>query len=284
MKWPFDRKAGHKEPSLLNRFYLNAPPSENVDHAFVWGTEIDADALKTYLIGKNRNSEFVVTSSHAVIKAVGLALGQFPEINVRIVGRKLYPLSGNNVRMAYLHKRSDEIDIMLVHRADTKSLERISYEVWYRLLESGRGDGVLERDRRRLRRIPPFLLRRLLRLYDVIDRNVRLPSFGRLDSVRSACAMVNDLSFAGAPPMRAFKPSRFPDNSDLINVTVGPAEAKMVLRDGAPVSVNVMPLFLRADHRVVDAYRGGKLLSFIRDTLNNPTRLDGGTGPFHKDA
>jgi pyruvate/2-oxoglutarate dehydrogenase complex dihydrolipoamide acyltransferase (E2) component len=35
-----------------------------------------------------------------------------------------------------------------------------------------------------------------------------------------------------------------------------------------------MPLFLRADHRLVDAYQVGRFLAVMRDLLNHPERLD----------
>jgi hypothetical protein len=88
--------------------------------------------------------------------------------------------------------------------------------------------------------------------------------------------MVNDLSFPGAPPMRVYKPTRFPDKSDSFNLTLGPVESKVVTRSGQFVSVNVMPIFLRADHRLVDAQQVGRFLALIRDFLSNPERLAGG--------
>jgi hypothetical protein len=88
--------------------------------------------------------------------------------------------------------------------------------------------------------------------------------------------MVNDLSFPGAPPMRVYKPTRFPDKSDSFNLTLGPAESKVAGRSGQFASVDVMPIFLRADHRLVDAQQVGRFLALIRDLLNNPERLAGG--------
>lgn len=274
MKWPFDSRAPDNEAPLLNRFYLNASRSTEVDNTVVWGTEIDADSLKSFLVDKNRNSDVIVTTAHVLIRAMGLALARFPEVNVRIVGHKLYPLKDRNVRIAFLHKRYDEIDLMMISQADTKSLEGISREIWNRLLEAGRNEGGRDRDLRRLRRVPQFWLRQLLRLYNFLDRNLRLPSVGRLDATRSSCATVNDLSFIGAPPMRAFKPTRFPDNSDLLNLSLGPVEAKVVLLNGVASKINVMPLFLRADHRVIDVYRAARLLAFIQDVLNRPRCLE----------
>ena len=70
-----------------------------------------------------------------------------------------------------------------------------------------------------------------------------------------------------------YQPSRFADGSDSINLTLGPAETKLVMRDGAPVEIRVMPLFMRADHRLADAYQIGRFLAAMRETLQNPERL-----------
>ena len=39
-------------------------------------------------------------------------------------------------------------------------------------------------------------------------------------------------------------------------------------------STSVMPLFVRADHRLVDAYQVGRFLALVRDLLSHPERLD----------
>jgi hypothetical protein len=103
---------------------------------------------------------------------------------------------------------------------------------------------------------------------------MRLPTLGRLEQTRAGCVTVNDLSFAGAPPMRTYKPSRFPDQTDMLNLTIGPMENRIVERGGQFVSAAVMPLFMRADHRIVDAYVAGRFLAAVRDLLNDPQRLD----------
>src|SRR3981189_332861 len=139
----------------------------------------------------------------------------------------------------------------------------------------GGGRGPRDRDLARLRRVPGFWLRQLLRIYGFLDRHFHLPSVGRLDELRGGGAMVNDLSFAGAPPMRSYKPRRLPDQADSLNLTLGPIENKVVARGDQFASTGVMPLFLRADHRLVDAYQAGRFLAAVRDLLNHPERLDG---------
>jgi hypothetical protein len=275
MKWPLhDRAIPDRKLPLYNRFYLHAPRASHVDPVMVWGTEIDADALTSFLRERNRGGRVLLTTAHALIRATALALAQFPDMNVRVVGRRVCAFRQVNIRMGFVHRGSREIDLLVVSDADAKSLEQIGLEVWQRLLLARRGPGPRERARPRLRRVPGFWFRQVLRLYGFVDRHVRLPTLGRLDELRGGGAMVNDLSFPGAPPMRSYKPTRFPDQADSLNLTLGPIENKVVARAEQFVSTGVMPLFLRADHRLVDAYQVGRFLAVMRDLLNHPERLD----------
>jgi 2-oxoacid dehydrogenases acyltransferase (catalytic domain) len=277
MKWPLVKRAiPNRQVPLYNRFYLHASAASQLDPILVWGTEIDADALQAFLHERNRNGSILITPAHALIRATALALEQFPEMNVRLVGRRIYAFRDVNIRMAFFHRRNSEMDLLIISDANLKSLERIALEIWQRLLQAGRGEGGRDRDLARFRRIPVFWFRQIMRLYGFLDRHVRLPTFGRLDGTRASCVMVNDLSFPGAPPMRIYKPTRFPDKSDSLNLTLGPIENKVVARSDKFVSVNVMPLFLRADHRLADAQQVGRFLAAVRDLLSNPERLGGG--------
>lgn len=277
MKWPLvERPTPNAQVPLYNRFYLHASSASQADPLLVWGTEIDADALQTFLQERNRGGRILVTAAHALIRATALALEQHPELNVRLVRRRIYAFRNVNIRMAFFHRRYSEIDLLLIEDANLKSLERIALEIWQRMLQAARGEGGRDRDLAQLRRLPAFWFRQIVRLYGFLDRNLKLPTFGRLDGTRRGCMMVNDLSFLGAPPMRMYKPTHFPDKSDSFNLTLGPIEKKVVTRSGQFVSATVMPLFLRADHRLVDAQQVGRFLAAVRDHLSNPERLAGG--------
>jgi chloramphenicol O-acetyltransferase len=277
MKWPLvERPIPNDQVPLYNRFYLHASAASQVDPILVWGTEIDADALQAYLHERNRGGRILITAAHALIRATALALEQFPEMNVRLVGRRIYAFRDVNIRMAFFHRRNSEMDLILIEHANIKSVERIGLEIWQRMLQAGRGEGTRDRDLARFRRIPAFWFRQIIRLYGFLDRHLRLPTLGRLDGTRSGCMMLNDLSSPGSPPMRVYKPTRFPDRSDSFNMTLGPMESKVAARSDGFVSINVMPLFLRADHRLVDAQQVGRFLATVRDFLSHPEKLAGG--------
>ena len=274
MKWPLaSRPLSNADIPLYNRYYLHAPKSSHVDPVIVMGTEFEADALLAFLQQKNRAGGTILTTAHALIRATGLALAQYPDMNTRVVGRSVRRFRDISIRMGFFHRKNNEIDLLLVTSPDKKSIEDIAVEVWRRLLEAARGNGGRDRDLARMRKVPAFWFRQMMRVYGFLDRHFHLPAVSRLDELRGGSAMVNDLSHAGMPPLRSYKPSRFADGSDSINLTLGPVETKLVMRDGAPAEVKVMPLFMRADHRLADAYQIGRFLGAVRETLQNPERL-----------
>src|ERR1700720_2808090 len=147
MKWPLlDRAISERQIPPYNRFYLHAPAASHVDPVLVWGTEIDADALLSFLRERNRGGRVLLTTAHALIRATAMALAQFPEMNVRVVGRRVYGFRDVNIRMGFFHRGNREIDLLAIWGANTKSLEQIGLEVWQRLLQAGRGAGPRDRD------------------------------------------------------------------------------------------------------------------------------------------
>ncbi len=277
MKWPLLKQpVPYDKIPLYNRYYLQAPKASHADPVMVMGTEIEADALLAFLRERNRGGQVLLTSAHTLIRAAALGLAQFPQMNVRLVGRRVYPFRNISIRTGFFHRGNREIDIMLIVSANEKSLDQIGQEVWQRLMEAGRHTGRRDRELTRIRRVPGFVLRQFLRFYGFLDRVFVIPTVSRIDELRGGSMMVNDLSTSGAPALRMYKPSRFPDSSDSLNLTLGPVESKVIARGDQFVSVRVMPLFLRADHRLTDAHEMGRFLSLVRDLMQNPQRLDEG--------
>ncbi|HEY0236889.1 MAG TPA: 2-oxo acid dehydrogenase subunit E2 [Afipia sp.] len=278
MKWPLQHQpVPYDKVPMYNRYYLHAPKASHADPVIVMGSEFEADALLEFLRERNRGGQVLLTTAHALIRASALALAQFPQMNVRLVGHRVYPFRNISIRTAFFHRGNGEIDIMLIQSANEKSLAQIGQEVWKRLMEAGRRTGGRDRDLARMRKLPGFVFRQFLRFYGFLDRVFLMPNVSRLDELRGGSMMVNDLSASGAPALRMYKPSRFPDSSDSLNLTLGPAETKVIARGDQFATVKVMPLFLRGDHRLTDAYEMGRFLSLVRDLMQNPQRLDEGS-------
>ena len=90
--------------------------------------------------------------------------------------------------------------------------------------------------------------------------------------------LVNYLAFKGAAPLRLYKPSRFPNDATPFNVTLGATEPRPVVVDGEVVVRPVASLFVRGDHRLVDAHELGLFANTLRSFLANPALIDTETG------
>ena len=275
MKWPLKKPAvPRSQTPLYNLYYLHAPGADHTDPTILWGTDVQVEELEAFLHERNQSSPVLITLSHVLLQATARCLAQHPHLNRRVVGHRVFAFREINLRMAFHNPRNGDVDVILVRRADESSLEQIASTVWHTLLTCRQGHAAIDRDRRRMKALPAWAFHGLLSIYRWFDRRWALPTFFRLDDLRCSAVLVNDLSFRGAPPMRCYKPTRFPDESATLNVTLGPMEEKVVVRDGKPVASTVAPLFVRADHRIVDAYQLGRFVGTLRDLLQHPAQLD----------
>ncbi len=275
MKWPLKSSPVPRDQlPLYNLMYLHAPGIENADSTILWGTEIDATGLQAWLDVCRSDSPVLISTSHVLLQATAQALAQHPHLNRRVVGRRVFAFRNINLRLAFQNPAHGGVDVVLVRSAEKCSLQQIASLVWKTLLLAHRGEANIERDRQRMKSLPSWGFHWLLAFYRWLDRHWALPTVGRLDNLRCSAVLVNDLSFRNAPPMRCYKPTRFPDESISINITLGPMEEKVVVRDGQPVAGTVAPLFVRVDHRIVDAYQLGRFLATLRELLQHPAQMD----------
>jgi hypothetical protein len=273
MKWPLDsRPIPRSDIPFYNLPYLHACGAE-VDAAMVWGTEVEADDLQAFLGERNAHSPVLLSTAHVLLQATGRALARFPQLNRRVVGRRIYAFRQTNVRMSLYDRRRGDVDVVLLENADKLGLEQIARQLWQAQLEHAWDRAPIRRDQRRLRRLPAVLFDWCLRAYRALDRGFPLPALGRLDHLRSAAVLVNDLSFRGAPPMRSYKPTRFPDDSTPLSVTLGPIEPRPVVHHGRLAVAEVAPLFVRADHRITDSNLLGRFVAALRAMLADPAGM-----------
>lgn len=276
MQWPLASKPIHpaKIP-FYNLHYLYAGTTPT-DPTMVWGTDVDTEALEEHVKRLNRTSSTMVSGAHVLLQAVGRAIARHPQLNRRVVGHRIYPFRDVNIRMMTYNKREEEVDVVLIKNADRVGLERIAQLMWKRQCKAIRGTSMDELDKQALRRWPNCLLRWAMRGYFWLDRNFRLPKTGKIDRVSGAPVLVNYLGFAGAPSMRTYKPSNHPDESSHLSVTMGRTESRPVVREGAVVARKVAPLFVRADHRIADAYLLAQFVGALTGFLAAPATMEPG--------
>ncbi|MFH1923250.1 MAG: 2-oxo acid dehydrogenase subunit E2 [Planctomycetota bacterium] len=276
MEWPLASKpiSPGKIP-FYNLHYLYTGKSSS-DPTMVWGTDVDAEALEDHVRHKNESSAAVVSVAHVLLQAVGRAIARHPELNRRVVGHRIYDFREINIRMMTYNKRTGEVDVVLIKNADSVGLERIAQMMWRNQWKALRGTSLDHLDKATLRRWPHALLRWGIKGYFWLDRNFRLPKTGKIDRVSSAPVLVNYFGFPGVPPLRSYKPSNHPDESSHLSVTMGRIEPRPVVRANEVVVRPIAPLFVRADHRIADAYLLAQFVTTLTAFLTAPATMEPG--------
>lgn len=277
MYWPLKTPAVAKsEIPILNSYYIKACPTPS-DPTMVWGTEVETSRLNDFLRQANTSSSVLVSGAHVLLRAVGQALVRHPRFNRRVLRRRLYRFRDVNLLMPFQKRREGEAELFLLKNADSRSVDEIAREMWQYYRRAARGEHAYGDQARLFRRIPSWLAHWALRLQLWCTNHLNRPVDSLNEQLRSASVLVNYLSHNGAAPMRSFKPSRFPSDCWTLNVTMGPTERRPVAIGENVVIRPVAPLFVRADHRVVDAYDLGKFIATLRTLLSDPRQMDGAT-------
>ncbi len=175
--------------------------------------------------------------------------------------------------MPILQTRTGEIDYVFLRSMERMTLPDIVKRMWEEacdktdLAQRDEGDSI----RRYV--IWLSLLHKLAGWAFALVNHFRIPDIPYLHVANGATAMVNYISYPNGPPMSTFVPSCLPLNSCLVNVTMGPASDRVVAENGEPVVRRVAPLFVRADHRIVDTRHIAGFVGMLRELLMDPVRL-----------
>lgn len=253
--------------------YLSARGQGGPDPTISWTTEIAWQPLQQFIQEFNQHHHKLISTSHLLAQAVGKAIGQHPEMNRRVVGRRVYQFKRCNVSLATRIPRDDEVKIVQIHDADKRTVGQIAYVVLKKQFGYIRGNSAECKDLKRIRLLPGWLLRWSVRTLDWLDRSIPLPTFGRIDRLRESVVLVNDYSHPRFPVMRGYKPSRLPNESKTISVTLGKAEAKVHWEGDQPVKKMMAPLVVRVDHRVVDGVQLAEFINTLSELLANPAQM-----------
>lgn len=278
------RPVSTSEITLINHQYLSQ--GARSDSTMVWGTDVDAEGLSDFIVEKNRSSKVLISAAHVLLQAVARSLAQFPQLNCRVIRGRIYRFRNVNVRMIAYNARKADVDILTIEQAHQLSLDDIGQFLWNSQLRIAAGNHADHLDKTWLTWGPAVTRRWGSRLFWWLDRNCRLPRLGRIDRHLDSAVVVNHLGFPGAPSMSTYKPSKFPDESSLLSVTMGRIEERPVVHEGRVVARRVAPLFIRADHRITDAYLLGKFVAALNDALTAPQSMELQTGdaPSNRNA
>lgn len=268
----------------INTTFL-ASASLKCDPMMVWGTTVDVEQHDEFLATQRKSSGLIVSTAHLLVRAVAESLQRHPEVNRRVIGRRVYRYDGVNIVVPMLQTSSGEVDCFQMQHVERLSLNQIAERFWNEARERS-----LAKAKERRERDEPRSFRKALRGIEkwgtlawihascrfgfALANQWRLPTLWPWQrELYGAGAFVNYLGFPGAPPMIAHKPASLPMNSYCIAVTMGLTEPKPVVVDGQIVIRKQAPLFVRVDHRMINGNQAGAFIATLRNVLANPASL-----------
>jgi hypothetical protein len=269
-----DRPVPDHEIPTWNMNYLYGCPTP-ADPTIVWGTDVDCTDLQAYLKQLNAEGPVLITPVHVLLRATACAMARHPQFNRRVLRRHVYQYKQINLLLPFRKRQPAETDVMVLEQVDRKPLVEIARELWQHHQDAARGEFVF--DGQASLGLSRRMTRRLFyRMHLWLANGVNLPAREHSKRHRTAAAVVNYFGFKGAAPLRSFKPSRAPYDGLPVNITMGAIEPRPAALDGEVVVRSIAPLFVRADHRIVDAHEIGLFAATLREFLANPAAMEFG--------
>jgi hypothetical protein len=258
---------------LWQLYYLSACRTAG-DPTMVWGTEVPMRGLEQYVRAANADSPVLISPAHLLLKAVALAMRKYPRFNRRIIGGRVYEYRDVNVQLSLFNVRQHEVEVLLLERADERPLVELARELWRYSQQAARAQLPHFGRPTVYDLLPRLVVRWCLPLHLWLFNRFNWPVTSFWQREHRSAVLVNYLAFKGAPPMRAYKPSRFPTDATPFSVTLGPTEPRAVVVENQVAVEPSAPLFVRGDHRLVDAHDLGLFTAMVREHLADPAAMD----------
>lgn len=260
MEWPVKGPVDDNTVPTWVTYYAGACRVPD-DPTIVWGTDVDVTASEQFLKLQSKRDGIWLSMSHLLLHSVSRTLAAHPEFNRRLIGKRMYDFKTIDILVPLYLSANKEIEVLMLMEADGKSLTEIARWLWEHSCSGVRNEFTYHKKKTFFESLPKWLIRRFIHLHlrSVNRRNMpSLPCFRR--EIQGS-TMVNYFGSGGTVNMRAFKPSRFPCESNTVNVTMGPTEDKAVVKNGEVVVRRIAPVFVRVDHRITQG--GFALREFI---------------------
>lgn len=235
---------------------------------------IDATNALRYIEHLRQHSDEKVTISHLVGKACALAMAAAPGLNGRIVFGRYVPHDTVDITFLVALEGGGNLAKAKVANTVSKSVTQIAAELreLAERLRSGK-DEQFKKSQGPLALLPTWLIRPILFLTGWLTGALGLdmPMFGLERFPFGSLVITNVGMFGldeGFAPQTPF--ARVP-----VWVLVGAVGKKPVVVDDQIVIRPMLPLMATLDHRFIDGAQLGDLARILRDTLENPWKLDG---------
>jgi pyruvate dehydrogenase E2 component (dihydrolipoamide acetyltransferase) len=234
--------------------------------------DVDCGRLLPLLEKWSVESGSRVTLTHAVARALAIALSENPELNAVIRWGRIYERRHVDIflQVAVVEDGNNpDLSGCKIEDAHKKNISLLASEVRARAQGIRRGDDQqLKASKKRIGSMPGIVMRPLTKLLSWLTYTVNLDArwFG-LPKDTFGSAMVTSVGMFG---IRVGFAPLFPPAHCPILVLVGALEDRPVAFDGQVVIRPIVTLTGTFDHRIVDGYHGGVLAKRIKGLLENP--------------
>jgi pyruvate dehydrogenase E2 component (dihydrolipoamide acetyltransferase) len=235
--------------------------------------EIDAGAVLAFIEEAREATGVKLTVTHMVGKAIAHALGENPDLNVRMYREHFIHNETADVFFIVSTGGGDDLSGVKVVAADTKPVVEIARELSQR---SGRirndDDEELGKTKQMLSRTPRRLLGISMRFaaWLTTDRNMDLKERG-LPRQPFGSAMVSSVGMFGI--QHAYAPLS-PYYRIPFLVLVGEVAERPAAVDGQVVVRPMFTISATMDHRYVDGFHAARLARSAREYLDDPKRFE----------
>src|SRR5262245_48533168 len=235
--------------------------------------EIPMEGSLAYIEHLRRETGVRVTVTHLVVRALALAIRQYPHLNGIVARGRIMLRETVDIFVQVATDGGGDLSGIKIARADEKTVLEIARETDARAERiRQRRDRQVERTKSLLDRIPLPLLGPALRTisYLIYDLNLDLSRFGVVKDEFGSAMVSNVGNFGLAQAHAPLVPfSRTP-----VVLLVGEVQDRPVAEGGRVVVRPVMNGGVTFDHRFMDGFQGGAMARLFRGYLEDPARFD----------
>ena len=242
------------------------------DSKIFGAVEIDVTDLEIYISERRREGEKITLTNFFTLAVARALRESVPELNCYLRRGKVIQRKQVDATVSVLLEGS-RMSSVILNNADTLTLAESAKLLREKIMETRSGTENKTMRSKGLISVIPWPLRGwLFSLVRVITINLGIPipwlglprnSFGSF--------LISNIGTLG---LETGYPALFPVSDVAFVLIMGGVIKKPVVIDDKIVVRKMISLSIALDHRVVDAWHGGKLFRYIKARVNDPTTLE----------
>lgn len=247
--------------------------SSPVDPQIYGDLEIDASPCLDFMEQARSTAGVKLTMTHMVGKALAHALGENPDLNVRLYRGHFIQRDTVDVFFIVSADAGAELSGVKVERADEKPVVEIARDLAGRASKIREGDDKEYGQTKKVIGSTPWRLLGLSMRFAAwltADRDMDLKKYG-LPRQAFGSVMVSSVGMFGI--QHAYAPLS-PYYRIPFLVLVGEVAEKPVVVDGQVVARPIVTLSATMDHRYLDGFHAARLARSVREYMDDPKRFE----------